>query len=171
MGAIYDVIKAFFTEDEWPMRELDDQTALNTGFSGDNGQWNCRARADETREQFLFYSYAPKHAPYEVRQLMAEFLTRANYGLLIGNFEMDFNDGEVRYKTSIDVENDRLTVALVKSLVYANVLTMDRYLPGIEAVIDGQFTPAQAIRMVEGDRSGGENPSRPVEGHNDQIEA
>jgi hypothetical protein len=26
----------------------------------------------------------------------AEFITRANYGLIIGNFELDFEDGEIR---------------------------------------------------------------------------
>ena len=26
----------------------------------------------------------------------AEFLTRANYGLVFGNFEMDMHDGEIR---------------------------------------------------------------------------
>lgn len=30
----------------------------------------------------------------------AEFLTRANYGLVFGNFEMDMHDGEIRYKPS-----------------------------------------------------------------------
>ena len=80
-------------------------------------------------------------------------MTRANYGLIIGNFEMDFSDGEVRYKTSIDVEDededDRLSVALIKNLVYANVLTMDRYLPGVMSIIYGDVSPAQAIAQME----------------------
>lgn len=80
---------------------------------------------------------------------MAEFLTRANYGLMIGNFEMDFNDGEIRYKTSIDVEGDNLSSALLKQLVYANVMTMDQYLPGIIAVIDGNISPVDANAKIE----------------------
>ena len=77
------------------------------------------------------------------------FLTRANYGLLIGNFEMDYNDGEVRYKTSIDVEGDRLSKALVKRLVYDNLAVMDRYLPGVLSVIYGGASPTEAIAQVE----------------------
>jgi len=46
--------------------------------------------------------------------LKDKFLTRANYGMMIGNFEMDFTDGEIRYKTSIDVEGDKLSSALIK---------------------------------------------------------
>ncbi|MCB0065194.1 MAG: hypothetical protein KDE19_23885 [Caldilineaceae bacterium] len=50
--------------------------------------------------------------------------------MMIGNFEFDYTDGEICYKTSIDVEDDRLTTALIKCLVYTNVM-MDKYLPWI----------------------------------------
>ena len=76
------------------------------------------------------------NAPGERMAAVAEFITRANYGLIIGNFELDFSDGEIRYKTSLDVEGDRLSQALIKQLVYTNVLTMDQYLPGILAVLE-----------------------------------
>ena len=81
---------------------------------------------------------------------MAEFITRANYGMIVGSFEMDYGDGEVRYKTSIDVEGDRLSLGLVRQLVYINVLMMDRYLPGIMKVAYGDVDPAAAIDSIEG---------------------
>ena len=80
---------------------------------------------------------------------MAEFITRANYGMIIGNFELDFSDGEVRYKTSIDVEGAELVPAVIRQLVYANVLTMDRYLKGIMAVAFGGVDPEMAVKSVE----------------------
>lgn len=83
--------------------------------------------------------------------MVAEYLTRANYGLPLGNFEMDFSDGEVRFKTSLDVEGEEymLTPAMIKSLVYSNVLTMDRYLAGMMAVIYGDASPEQEIAKAE----------------------
>ena len=63
---------------------------------------------------------------------------------------MDFSDGEVRYKTSIDVEGGELTFKMWKSLVYANVLTMDRYFPGIMSVVYGGTSPEEAITEIEG---------------------
>ena len=74
---------------------------------------------------------------------------RANYGLHIGNFELDMGDGEVRFKTSIDTESTALSFELVRNVVYANVMQMDRYLPGLMAVLGGQATPADAIDQVE----------------------
>lgn len=150
MSKILEAVTAFFHEDEWPFSPIDELTALRTGFKGANGEWTCYARARDEQEQFIFYSICPVKAPEQDRQRMAEFLTRANYGLLIGNFEMDFSDGEIRYKSSIDVEDDRLSPALVKNIVYANVLTMDRYLPGIMKVLYADVTPAEAIELIEG---------------------
>ncbi len=150
MGKLLDTIARFFQEDDWPYQQLEGRTVLRTGFAGQNGQWRCYAQALEDRYQFVFYSVLPVKAPAEKRQAIAEFLTRANYGMLIGNFEMDFSDGEIRYKTSIDVEGDELTAPLLKQLLYANVLTMDRYWPGIMEVLYGDTSPADAIAAIEG---------------------
>ena len=149
MGEILDVAISFFREDEWSFTQLEGQQALRIGFQGENGQWSCYAQAREEQAQFLFYSVCPVKAPEDRREAVAEFLTRANYGLFIGNFELDFSDGEIRYKTSIDVVGDRLSAGLVKPLVYANVL-MDRYLPGIMSVIYGNVPPAEAVAKAEG---------------------
>lgn len=148
--ALYDVVKQFFDEDEWPYDADEENSRLHTGFSTSDGQsWRCRAIADEERYVVLFFSQAPSNAPYESRLAMAEFLTRANYGLRLGNFEMDINDGEVRYRTSVDMQDAVLTTAVVRNLVYANVLTMKRYLPGIEAVMQGSMTAVEAVAMCE----------------------
>jgi hypothetical protein len=90
--------------------------------------------------------------PAAKRPLVAEFLTRANYGLVIGNFEQDWDDGEVRYKTSLDVEDCELSAMLFAHIVFANVTAMDRYLPGLVAVIAGSQTPSEAVAAVEASR-------------------
>jgi hypothetical protein len=81
---------------------------------------------------------------------VAEYLTRANYGLYIGNFEMDYTDGEIRYKSSIDVENTELVPAVIHNVVYPSVYMMDCYLPGIMEVIYANAVPAEAIKKIEG---------------------
>ncbi len=150
MGRIYDAMVQFFREDEWPFTEIQGKPILRTGFSGDNGQWACFAQAREEQEQFIFYSILQLRAPEEKRPAIAEFITRANYGMVIGNFEMDYSDGEIRYKTSIDVEGAELTFPLIRNLVYANVRVMDRYLPGIMQILYADVSPEEAIRSIEG---------------------
>jgi hypothetical protein len=152
MTVILDTAASFFEEDGWPFSQIGGQSIFQMGFRGDSGQWTCYAEAREEQQQFIFYSVCPVNAPEPKRPAAAEFLTRANYGLIVGNFEMDWDDGEIRYKTSIDVEGDRLSSALIRQLVYANVLMMDVYLPGILLVLFGDISPAEVIaRLEEGD--------------------
>ena len=150
MGEIFDIVQRFFTDDEWYFLQMDTQPILQMSFQGKNGKWTCYAQVKEDQCIFFFYSVCPVNVPEEKRLPMAEFLTRANYGLKIGNFEMDFSDGELRYKSSIDVENDHISQSLVSNLVYANLWTMDRYLPGILEVIYGNVNPVKAVERIEG---------------------
>jgi hypothetical protein len=149
MGLIFDTMLAFFTQDNWNFTQAQDETALNLAVSGKNGKWRCHAQAREEQSQFLFYSICETAVPEAKRAEIAEFVNRANYDLVIGNFEMSFRGGEIRYRTSIDVEGDRLNQPLIKNVVYANVVMMDRYLPGILAIINGDVTPETAIQMIE----------------------
>ncbi|MBC5796871.1 YbjN domain-containing protein [Sphaerospermopsis sp. LEGE 00249] len=146
---IFEEMINFFTADDWPFVQLSGQPALQISFQGENGKWNCYARARDEQQQFIFYSICPVNAPEEKRLAVAEFITRANSGMMIGNFELDFSDGEISYKTSIDVEGDRISSALIKRLVYANVMMMDEYLPGILSVIYGNVSPVDAITQIE----------------------
>ncbi len=139
----------FFTEDDWPFSKTQGESVLQITFQGQNGRWNCYAKAREEEDQFVFYSICPVNAPENKRSQIAEFITRANYGTIIGNFELDYADGEVRYKTSIDVEESNLTFPLIKQLVYTNVTMMDEYLPGILSVIEADVEPKDAIAKIE----------------------
>ena len=136
--SLLETVIDFFEQEDWPFVQLEDQTTLRFAFRGDNGRWTCYAITREEQKEFIFYSICPVSAPEDKRTAIAEFLTRANYGIVIGNFDLDFSDGEIRYKTSIDLGGDRLSTSLVRQLVYANVLMMDEYLPGIMAVIEGE---------------------------------
>jgi hypothetical protein len=148
-GSIYTAMASFFESDSWPNTPLSGRPVISLPFQGKNGQWLCFAQAREAQQQFIFYSMCPAVVPERRRPAIAEFITRANYGLIIGNFELDYGDGEIRYKTSIDVEGGELTSALIKQIVYANVLMMDQYLPGILAVLFNDSSPLEALVQVE----------------------
>jgi hypothetical protein len=144
-----DVMMTFFEKDGWPFHVMESKTVLQMAYAGDNGRWNCYAQAREEQQQFVFYSMIPVNATEEKRAVMAEFITRVNYGLVMGDFEMDYTDGEIRFKTSIDVEGDELSEELIANMVRRNVYTTDRYLPGVMAVLYADATPEAAVAKIE----------------------
>lgn len=149
MDTLLDALQRFMEQDNWPVEALGDQAALRTVFAGANGQWTCYAQTLEELRQAVFYSLCPAAASPERRAPVAEYLTRANYGLVMGNFEMDFDDGTIRFKTSVDVPEGELTQALARNLLYTNVLMMDRYLPGIMLVNYAGQSPVEALAHTE----------------------
>lgn len=150
-GCIFDALCAFFESDGWTVERLDDSRSLRMGFRGKNGSWLCVARALEDNQLLIVYSVLGGAVPEARRTAAAEFLTRANYGMFLGSFELDFGDGEVRFRTSLGVEDGVLTEAMIRRLVYTNVIMMDRYFPGLMSVAHGGVDPARAIREIEDD--------------------
>lgn len=149
----FDLLSNYLDDDEWFPRRIEGKYAYSMSYTGKNGDLRCYAIVRVDLEEFLFYAVAPVKVPEEVRPAVSEYLTRANYGLRIGNFEMDYSDGEVRYKSSLDFEGQTLTPDLIRNAIYPAVHTMDRYLSGLLRVSFGGATPHEAIEEVEGNHA------------------
>jgi hypothetical protein len=140
----------YLDADGWFPQPLEERHTYRMFYSGASGELRCYASVRVDLEQFFFYAVSGVKVPEGARVAVAEFLTRANYGLRIGNFELDFGDGEVRYKSSLDFEGEILSDNLIRNAIYPAVRIMDEYLPGLMKVAFGGATPADAIREIEG---------------------
>jgi hypothetical protein len=147
--SLFEKVTRFFEKNEFNFSRIEGQPMLTMGWQGDNGSWGCLAQVTEDNDTFIFYSRLETKVPEARRAAIAEFLTRANYGLILGNFEMDYSDGEIRYKTSIGVADGNLTDDMLLRMVGANVLTLDRYFQGIMKVIYTRAQPEKVIRDIE----------------------
>lgn len=148
--AAHDALGRYLEADGWFPRPVDGQHAFRAYYKGRNGELRCYAQIRVDVQQFLFYATATIKVPEEARPGVAEFITRANYGMRIGNFELDYADGEVRYKSSLDFEDEPLSDRLIRNTIYPAVQTLDSYLPGLMKVAFGSLTPFEAIQEVEG---------------------
>lgn len=109
------------------------------------------AKANGGDRAFLFYSVCAVDVPEGRRPAVAEFLTRVNLGLVSGNFEMDWADGEVRFKTGIELTCLTPTIELIAALIQPNLSAVNRYLPGLMMVIHDEADPATARAECEED--------------------
>jgi hypothetical protein len=147
--SLMDVVIRFFREDQWNFQQIENKPIIRAGFRGERGTWVCFAQVDDEHQRFLFHSVMGLNIPLQYRPAVAEYLTRVNYGLPLGNFEMDLDSGDVRFKTSIEVPEGELTVAMVRTLTYVNVRSMDHYFPGVLAVVHGGLSPEAALARAE----------------------
>ena len=149
MGRVFDSIVAFLQEDNWRYETIPDESAIRFSFTGKNARYECFGRVNEEHEIFVFYTMIPVRTPESQLLQVTELLARINYGLNVGNFEIDMNDGEIRYKTSIDVEGGELSSRMVETLIAVNISTTDRYFPSFADVLYAGATPAEAVARIE----------------------
>ena len=89
----------------------------------------------------------------KLRPTAAELLTRANYNLLLGNFEMDMKDGEIRFHVTHMIEDGGLTQSAIDKAYSATLFTMDRYFPALMQHIHAGYTPEDAVFHAELDNN------------------
>ncbi|MSR54941.1 MAG: YbjN domain-containing protein [Gemmataceae bacterium] len=149
MTGLFSELIDYMEEEEWKYEILEGETIIRFHFKGRSGRLLCYGEVDEAKHWLIFYSYMPVNASSDKMAQVAEFITRANRGMRIGNFELDFDDGEVRYKTSLDIEGGDLTSKMIDNLLRANLTTIDRYFAGMMELIYGEKSPVDIIRRIE----------------------
>lgn len=122
-----DVAKAYFYGKTQPFDVVNPKT-LRTTVERKGNEWSVLVFHNSNDITTMVYSVLPKNVPAEYRTLMAEHLIKINYQLGVGAFEMDTNDGEVRFRTAISHQNDRLSPALFENLFSMNIRTMDSFI-------------------------------------------
>lgn len=133
-----------------PTERQPSSTVLMGQQPGEHGTFTVVVRSREAQSQLLIYALSPSMVPKTRRADVGEFLHRANFGMHLGNFELNLETGEVRYKAATDVSGGSLSPQAVEALATAAVVSIDRYEPGLIAVIEAKRTPAEAVAMVEG---------------------
>jgi len=103
-------------------------------------------------QQFVCYLNLGIRPALQYRDEVARFITRANWGLMIGNFEMDFEDGHVRFKSSLDYGGGELTENLIRHAILPAMNAIDIYAPALVDVVSGTADALTAIARVEGER-------------------
>jgi hypothetical protein len=144
-SAIAAVIE-FFKARSWDYKQDDHCPVVYTVANSENGPLRCFASAGNDNEHLVFISLFPALAPPKKIAACAEVLTRINYDLLHGCFEMDFEDGEIRFRTSIAALDLPIAPKHVEHLISSNLLTMDRYIEPIMRVLYTSEPPEDVLR-------------------------
>ena len=64
---------------------------------------------------------------------------------------MAFDDGEIRYKTSIDFEGTELEDALIRNLISANISTADMFFPQLMQFVSTNISPNDVLKTMAGE--------------------
>lgn len=158
-------VKRYFASADFELQELQGEgngelyaTAMSVNILGPTGmptpeeetvELQLLAHVVHDDSVFTFYVVSDLRVPEENRHRVLEYISRVNYGVSAGCFEMDIGDGEVRYRSSINFSDSELTPVLVRNIVEPALGTAVQYWPSLLDVASGRLIPEAAIAAAE----------------------
>ena len=143
-------ILSYFDSQDWKYHVPEPtETVALLGIGTESGKYHCIADVNEDLYRFIFFSVCPTNVPSKKRREMAELIARINYNLFLGNFELDFEDGEIRFKTSIIYESVELTPTIIEHLITSNLIAMDKNIAVITTFAFGGLSIKEAINRIK----------------------
>ncbi|SFB38583.1 hypothetical protein SAMN05216249_1307 [Acetitomaculum ruminis DSM 5522] len=86
----------------------------------------------------------------ELKASMSEFICRINYGMRIGNFEFDLDNGNIFFKAFANCKGENLpTDEMLKIYIFAPVESFKKYAKGMINIINKKRTAKEAIAVCE----------------------
>ena len=115
---IINYLKQYFDEQQWHYNHYRPKSSDSDNNNNDSQQSHYLSlrmrnkkldcgylfRVQEHNNLLAVYGILPFLIPESHQTAAMLLITQINYDMLIGNLEMDINDGEIRYKNAIDVE-------------------------------------------------------------------
>jgi hypothetical protein len=148
MGRIFDAVQQLLAAENMRFEVAQGATALRFGFRTEKHSWTCVVEVREQQDFLIFASMLPEAVAEAQRPAVAELLTRINSGLAVGGFEMDWDAGAVRFRTSVDLEGTEPGAPLMRQLLRANLSTTARFYQPILEVAASEKSPVEALAAM-----------------------
>ena len=142
----------YFESQKWhyEVRQNDDTRFIAAfGINLKGRLSSCRVLTIVDERDIQCLTVCPIKATEDVRPQVAEYLTRANYGMKIGKFEMDMNDGEVRYQAILPCSEGVPSIKDVERIIDMGFLMFQRFGDGLIKNLMGFGNPAEDIKAVQ----------------------
>lgn len=144
-----DLIKKYFENKSWRYSQLPNTPSIFVfNMAGTNGNFQCIIEIIENEHKFFFFSICGTNVPADTRGNILDLLNRLNCQYFLGNFEMDSQNGEIRYKTSAYYVGITPNIEFIEKLIDVNIIMMNDSLPSIMAVIFSEKSPTEAFELI-----------------------
>lgn len=147
-----DAIRGYLDEAQYSYSYDDVERKFYYGMTIASNLRSCDVVIGLKDDGFSVYAYSligPDPAKPEQLEATAEYLARANYGMFVGNFELDYDYGEVRFKASTRCYDRIPSHDEIVVLVEMPVAMLERYGNGLVSVVLANADPAKMIEEAE----------------------
>jgi len=142
-------LRDWLTEHDWCFEELEDEGYIRTTVQGENARFRMVLGARGDGPTFLCFALYDFSVPKERRESVCALINLVNYTILLGCFEMDQEDGELRYRLTFPLDGVEIADRQIERSVVVAAMMADRFYPAFMALLYGGRSPDQALDSVD----------------------
>lgn len=148
-GEAFSRVQRVLAELGWEPERVEGVAAFLVDFGPPHLPLSGALAAVGDEEQFLFYVNFGVEVAAERRRETEHFIALANWGLSIGNFEMDPRDGQLRFKSSVDFAQVDLSEQLIRNAILAAMRAVEAYGDALLAVVGWGISAENALAGLQ----------------------
>ena len=148
--SLFEQVGIWLEANDWRYSENAEKGYYSLQIECDPGSVRMIIDTDEKEGTNLLLAYVlyPVRVPEARRQAVMELITRANYKMTVGNFEMDFGDGEIRFRMSLDLVGQGFTDDSIERVFTYSLRTANRLYAPLLGVAFGEIVPSDAVERT-----------------------
>ena len=150
--AVAEVVRNFLEEEEWNFDFDEERGIFRFGLRLKCKLSKLKYVVDVRRNEMLVYGYIPISGDpddTETMNVLSEYITRVNYALRNGNFEMDYFNGEIRYKSFVDLADTMPGQRVIRNSIWITAMLVEKYGDGFGDIIFGNATARAACAKYD----------------------
>lgn len=146
MSALYATTLNTFKEMGWLYREIPEHSVIEADFEAHHAKIPLHVQVFGDTHIISVVSSATQQVPSSHRLPVCELLMRTNKDLNLGNFELEWDSGQVMFRTTNVFPPNRHDSRIIASLVHSAVAEMDRLTPFLGEII---HTPKGELLLLK----------------------
>ena len=144
------LVRDYLDNDGWNYEYDDARKIIRTGVNLKCKLQNSRLYISFSNDGFTVLATVSMKADAQYIQSIVEYLTRANFGLRSGSFEVDYRDGEIRYRVYTNYKGmNTISKEIIEDSIMIPPLMFERYGDGLAALMFGFSDPVTEIEKAE----------------------
>lgn len=154
LAEVREAVEDFFKQDEAKYQPFNERNVASANYAVRAKLGKATAFFHAYKDKLIVKLMLPIKAEEADRAKVGEYLHRANYGLMIGNFDFDFNDGEISYRVPIYCGKEHFMPPTYEQIDFAVLIGLSmisKYGDGLLKIILGVATPEEAVDAAEAD--------------------
>lgn len=147
------LITKFFDEGDWKYQRLkreNDDVVFKANISMGSILGYLKLHVIVRKNDYIVNATLNNTAEKEAYPRITEYLHRANYSMSNGNFEFDYEDGEITYKTYVNFDGGvNLSEQVIEDSIIIPILMFDKYGKNLLRLMLESGDPKQLIEDAE----------------------